>query len=286
MAKSPYFRNSSENEQRLYENIITESIYIMGEDILYLPRTIVNFDTLFGEDILSKYTESFLLEAYMDNQNSGFGNQANIFGKFGIEVKDEAIYTISKTKFEQVVLDNNLSSLTRPLEGDLIYSIVSRELFQIKFVEEENPYRQFGKIQTYKLSCEAYKYSNQRINTDIVEREANGFSTALTITLDAGVGDFIIGEAANNGTVNGKVVDWNIVTRELKLIDMNGAVNEILPIISGSTVWSIAKFKTTDDTNILMDINDLLEKKADTIVDQSEVNALGKIVTSNFMNNF
>lgn len=286
MAKSPFFRNSSENEQRMYEHIITESIFIMGEDILYLPRTIVNFDTLFGEDILSKYTESFLLEAYQDNQNQGFGNQANIFGKFGIEVKDEVTYTISKSKFEQIVLNNDLSSVTRPLEGDLVYSIISRQLFQVKFVEEENPYRQFGKVQTYKLSCESYKYSNQRITADIVEAESDGFSTALTITLGTGAGDFIVDEVATNGTVVGKVVDWNLPLKKLKLIDINGKLNSTLPIVGAMANWSIDKFKTTDDTNSLVDINTFLEKKSDTIIDQSEVHALGQIVTNNFMNNF
>jgi hypothetical protein len=82
MAKSPFFNKSTESERQLYQDIITESIYIMGDNILYLPRTIINFDTLFGEDILSKYTDSYLLEAYQDNQTTGFGDSANMFNKF------------------------------------------------------------------------------------------------------------------------------------------------------------------------------------------------------------
>lgn len=286
MAKSPFFNTSTPAERQLYRDIITESIYIMGENILYLPRTIVNFDELFGEDILSKYTESFILEAYHDEQKEGFGRGSNNFTAFGIEVKDQATYTVSKTAFEQIVLNNNLEAITRPLEGDLVYSIISSELFQIKFVENEEPYRMFGDVQTYKLHCEAYKYSNQKITADIVQTESNVISTSITVLLLSGVGDFVVNSMVTNGTTTAKILDWNLPKKELKLSELNGKLNKASPIVSGTTSWTISKYKTVNDSNAQFDINEFLETKSDTIIDQHEVNALGKIVTANFMENF
>lgn len=286
MAKSPFFNKSTESERQLYQDIITESIYIMGDNILYLPRTIVNFDTLFGEDILSKYTDSYLLEAYQDNQTTGFGDSANMFTKFGLTVKDECTYTVSKSSFERIVLDNNLTAVTRPLEGDLVYNIISGQLFQIKFVENEIPYRLFGDVQTYKLYCEAYKYSSQRITADLVEPEADLFSTSITITMLVGTGDYEIGETVTNGLITMKVSDWNLPMKQLTVIDRTGRLNNNVPIIGKTANWTIYQWKTTNDSNAEFDINEFLENKSGVIIDQSEKNALGVIVTSNFMENF
>lgn len=290
MPKSPFFSYGSESERRLYENIISESIFVMGENILYLPRTIVNFDILFGEDILSKYQDSYLLEAYQDSHNSGFGDAANVFGKFGIEVKDEAIYTVSKLAFERIVLQNNLETVKRPLEGDLIYSILSSELFQIKFVENEDPYRMFGDVQTYKLHVEVFKYSNQQITADIVENEVNNFSTSLTVTMLVGSGDYVVNEIVTNGNTNGsttaKVANWDSIKKQLKLIDLNGKIDKNKLIFGATAIWSIDKFKTTQDSNAKFDINEFLQDKSDIIIDLEEKNILGDVVTSNFMDSF
>jgi hypothetical protein len=285
MSISPYFSYTNATERKLYENIITESIHVMGQNVLYLPRTLVNVDQLFLEDILSNYQDSFLISVYQDSHNSGFGD-TNTFGKFGIEVKDEAVYTVSKLEFERIVLNNDLDVSTRPLEGDLVYSMMSGMLFQIKFVENEDPYRMFGDVQTYKLYCESMKYSNQRITADIVEPESYEFSTTLLVTLLAGSGDFEVGTIVTNGTTTGKVIDWNLPLKALKLIDLNGKINKNLLISSGSTVYSIDNWKTVEDQSTVLDINAFLEKSATAIIVDPNANLLGAVVTENFMTNF
>jgi predicted transcriptional regulator len=91
---------------------------------------------------------------------------------------------------------------------------------------------------------------------------------------------------ATNGTVTGKIVDWNLPLKQLKLIDMSGSLNEDLPITSGTTVWGIDKFKTVNDTNSLMDINEFLENRADDVIVEPNKNFIGTVVTEDFMNNF
>ena len=66
MATSVYFNNyNSKGEQRLIEDIIVESIKIMGFDSFYLP--IFNpedRDILYGEDPVKKFTQAFNIEMY------------------------------------------------------------------------------------------------------------------------------------------------------------------------------------------------------------------------------
>jgi hypothetical protein len=295
MAKSAFFNKSSPSEIQLYTDIIGESLKIMGENILYLPRQIVDFDQLFGEDILSKYPESFLLEAYQDHQDVGFGESTNLFTKFGITTKTEATYIISKSSFEQIVLNNNLEGVQRPSEGDLVYNMMSSQLFQIRFVEEELPYRQFGAIITYKLYTEAYKYSNNVVRADIVEPEINKVSTAMTLTLLSGIGDFQIGEIIQIGnTINvsliitAKVVDWNLPLKQLKIIDISDDISTvgINSVIGQTANWIISEFSTVNDSNKEFDLNEFLQTRSDTILDKSKTNVLGEIITDNFMENF
>ena len=295
MAKSAFFNKSSPSEIQLYKDIIGESLKIMGENILYLPRQIVDFDQLFGEDILSKYPESFLLEAYQENQDVGFGESTNLFTKFGITAKTEATYIISKSSFEQIVLNNDLNGVQRPSEGDLVYNMMSSQLFQIRFVEEELPYRQFGAIITYKLYTEAYKYSNNVVRADIVEPEINKVSTAMTLTLLSGSGDFQIGEIVQIGnTINvsliitAKVVDWNLPLKQLKIIDISDDISTvgINSVIGQTANWIISEFSTVNDSNKEFDLNEFLQTRSDTILDKSKTNVIGEIITDNFMENF
>jgi hypothetical protein len=167
-----------------------------------------------------------------------------------------------------------------------VYNIISGQLFQIRFVENEVPYRLFGDVQTYKLHCEAYKYSSQRITADLVEPEADLFSTSITITMLAGVGDFMLDQVVTNGLTAMKVVDWNLPLKQLTVIDRTGQLNKTVPIVGVGVSWTIDKWKTTNDSNAKFDINQFLENKSDVIIDQSEKIVLGTVVTNSFMANF
>ena len=71
MATNVYFQSGNTsgttNEQRLVEDLVIESLKIYGHDVHYMPRTLVNRDTIFDEDELSKFTQQYPLEMYMEN---------------------------------------------------------------------------------------------------------------------------------------------------------------------------------------------------------------------------
>lgn len=169
MAKNVYFSNGTLSEQRLYEDLIIESMQIYGHDVYYLPREIVKQDRIFREDILSKFDENYLIEMYLSNFE-GFEGDGTLLSKFGVRISDEATFIISKRRWEDLISSsNNLVSSKRPNEGDVIYFPLTGQFFQIKFVEHEKPFRQLDAIQTYQLIAETMEFSDERFETGIKE---------------------------------------------------------------------------------------------------------------------
>lgn len=194
MAKNVYFSGGTRSEQRLYEDLIIESLKIYGHDVYYLPREIVNKDDLFTEDVLSKFDENYMIEMYISNYE-GFEGDGSLLSKFGVRIADEATFIIAKRRWEDLISSsNNLVSAFRPNEGDAIYLPLTDQLFQIKFVEHEKPFRQLDGIQTYGLVAELMEFSNERLETGIAEIDnlarITGYTTTFKIT--DGIKDFVV----------------------------------------------------------------------------------------------
>ena len=173
MATNVYFQSGdtsgSTNEQRLVEDLVIESLKIYGHDVYYMPRTLVNRDTIFDEDELSKFTQSYPLEMYMENVE-GYDGEGDLFTRFGIEIRDQATFILSKRRWEQMVDREEDSGGTfqltaRPAEGDLLYFPKTKSLFEIKLVEFQNPYYQLGKIYVIRMQCELFEYTSERLDT-------------------------------------------------------------------------------------------------------------------------
>ena len=167
MARNIYFSDKKRSEQLLYEDIVIEALKIYGQDLYYLPRDIVNKDDLLNEDVSSRFNSSYMIEMYVDNIE-GFDGAGDLFTKFGVEIRDQATFTISKRRWTQAVkrYDNELTSI-RPLEGDLVYVPFSRKLFQIMKVEHEMPFYQLNNLPTYKLQCELFEFNADDFDTGV-----------------------------------------------------------------------------------------------------------------------
>ena len=170
MATNFYFQSGDTSgttaEQRLVEDLIIESLKIYGHDIYYMPRTLVNRDTIFDEDELSKFEQAYPLEMYMENVD-GFGGDGELFQRFGLEVRDQVSFVLSRRRWQQLV-DTSGGTFTlddRPSEGDLLYFPKTRSLFEIKFVEFQDPFYQLGQIYVFRMQCELFEYSSEEIET-------------------------------------------------------------------------------------------------------------------------
>jgi hypothetical protein len=175
MALNPFFLNGSPGEQRLLQDLINEQLKIYGIDVTYIPRKFVRKETVLEEVSSSKFDDSFLLEAYI-NSYEGYGGAGDILTKFGMSLRDELTLIISKERFDDFIspflnqmLDDGIEVSDRPREGDLVYFPLGGRLFEVKFVEHEQPFYQLGKTYVYELKCELFEYEDEVIDTSINE---------------------------------------------------------------------------------------------------------------------
>ena len=161
------------SEQRLVEDLVIESLKVYGHDIYYMPRTLVNRDKIFDEDELSRFTQAYPLEMYLDNVN-GYEGQGDIFTRFGLEVRDQATFVLAKRRWEDLVLTSGgtFTQATRPSEGDLLYFPKTKSIFEIKYVDFQNPFYQLNQIYVFRLVCELFEYSSEDLDTGIAEIDA------------------------------------------------------------------------------------------------------------------
>ena len=191
MALNPFFLQGSSSEQRLVQELINEQLKIYGVEVTYIPRKFVRKQTIIEEIQSSTFDDNFLLEAYINNFD-GYGGAGDIMTKFGVSIRDELSLTISKERFEDFIAvflddmdDDEIEVSTRPREGDLIYFPLGQRIFEVKFVEHENPFYQLGKNYVYELKCELFEYEDEVIDTTVDEisdvMETTGYIRNLTL---------------------------------------------------------------------------------------------------------
>jgi hypothetical protein len=149
-----------------------------GQDMLYIPRKLNNYDNVYGADDQSSYEISYPLEIYIKNVD-GFGGDGSFMSKFGLEIRDQVVFSIAQRRFNEEIGD--FTSQLRPNEGDLIYFPLNKKCFQIKFVNKFEMYYQLGALQTWEVTCELFEYSDELMNTGIPEIDSlqTKFSTNI-----------------------------------------------------------------------------------------------------------
>lgn len=185
MTRNVYFSQGTRNEQHLLEDIIIESISAWGVDMYYIPRSLVSKDEILGEDRLSEFKTAYPIEVYLENVD-GFDGQGAFIQKFGLMMEQTATVTVASRRWEQLVGRFGKTQLpNRPNEGDLLYFPLSGGLFEIKFVQHQDPFYQLGKLYVYKLSIELFQYASEKMDTGLAEIDA--FETLKTFSVDTDV---------------------------------------------------------------------------------------------------
>lgn len=166
MATNHYIESfKRKSEQGLLNDIFRECIQFNGYDVMYLPRDLVNEDYLYGEDTISQFNSAFEIEMYIQSID-GFGGEGDFISRFGFEIRDELEVIVHRDRF------TDATGIENPKEGDLIYFPLSKGIFEIKFVEDEQPFFQLGKNYTFVLTCEIFEYSQEVLDTGIVDVDA------------------------------------------------------------------------------------------------------------------
>lgn len=196
MTVNPWFSNLSDQpEGDLMDDLCIESIQINGFDVLYVPREILNLDLLYKEDQFSQFKDAFEIEMYMNTADSGGDDSGDILSKFGLQLKANTEFVVSRTRFQQQV-----TSRRRPQEGDLIYSPLTSILFEITYVEHEKPYYTFGKLPVYVLSTQEFQYTSENMDTGY--NEIDQIQALFKNNEVVSTGDAMTDKFASNAPIN------------------------------------------------------------------------------------
>ena len=265
MPTNVFFNHAVKTEQNLVEDLIVESLRFYGHNCYYLPRSIVNEDTILGDAAESSFEDAYEVEMYLEG-TEGFEGEGELYSKFGIETRESASFIISRRSWERFVsLDANLATGLRPNEGDLIYFPLSNSLFQIKFVEHENVFYQLGKLYTFKMSCDLYEYSGEDFDTNIEAIDtdmdlASGPITTLTLANTPTLRDFVVGEKVSQMItdtiiIQGTVAAWSEDTNKLSIgkISTNDTTNTYQSfVLTDTTEGNILAEDSLDNDKIIL----------------------------------
>ena len=276
MPTNVYFDTGTKPEQHLYEDLMIEQLKIYGQEVFYIPRTLVKEDELFGEDTLSKFGDAYLIEMYFENID-GFEGEKEIMSKFGLQMNEDVTFVVSRRRFEQLVShDSNLIVKTRPNEGDLVYFPKVSKIFEISFVDKDDPFYQVHNLPAFKLKCKTFEYSGEDLDTGITEIDAIETDNSLDLlqyqmTLEqSGTFNEGIGLESDDGNVQLETATGgtdNVISE-----DETGGESILLE--TGDYIIQEAIVIDTVDENAM---NDFFEKEDDNIIDFTESNPFGDI---------
>ena len=271
MPRNVYFSQAVKSEQNLYEDLIIESLGIYGQDVYYIPRTLVNRDNILGEDPASKFDDAYLMEMYIEN-TEGFEGAGDLYSKFGLEIRDDATFIVSRRRWESRigVFSSNLVD-PRPQEGDLIFLPMTNSFFEISFVEDDSPFYQLSNLPVYKMQCQLFEFNDEEFDTGVAEIDTKTAQSAYQLSMDiniTGGNHYEVGETVRQTVSTGVVVFGEVVART-KVSDTISQIYVANIGVTGSTeyktfIQSNSVALIGDNTAYVGYINAIYDSIADT----------------------
>ena len=309
-------------EQSLYSNLVAEAIQIHGHDVFYMDRTIVAEDAVLGGDTLSKFKDASKIEMYMENADGGFAGERDIMNQFGLQNLSEATFVVNKLRFQEltkqitiesgtdeeeggsVLLEAGTLALTatdlegsdfyiisetdatdsdRPFEGDAIYHPILNKMFQVNFVDHDEPFFQLDNNPVYKLRCRLFDYASEELNTGIDTIDAiedalslNQLEYQFTLEQETEVGQSLSIDSelytidVNNVTIDTTIVSTDSSSSGESIILENSADTGNAEYLLQEEARSLG-----DNTNDKTAQNELFDTLDDTVLDFTESNPFG-----------
>jgi hypothetical protein len=229
-----FFSPKVRSEQLLYEDILVEALRMYGQETYYIPRETITPDEILNEEY-SKYQSTYMIEMYVANTD-GFGGEGNLYTKFGLEIRDQATFIVSRRRFSRLVqIDENEIRQERPREGDLIYLPLSKGLFEIKYVEHESPFYQLSQFPTYELQCELFEYTAEKLETGIrdIDQFEEIYSPQTVIQIEGGTNGFAPGTKVKQVVVE--------ATTDSAAVEIYGEVYKFVQTQAANSILNIPR---------------------------------------------
>ena len=122
---------------------------------------------------------SILLEVGSINQSTASATLSTvtksfIFNEDGDNIvleDDNTTFLLSEESGNEfyILMDTATTDADRPQEGDLVYHPILGKMFQVNFVDHDEPFHQLDNNPVYKLRCQQFEYSQEKIDTGITE---------------------------------------------------------------------------------------------------------------------
>ena len=306
-------------EQNLYRDLVTEAIQIYGHDVFYIDRTLVAKDTILGEDTLSKFKNAQKIEMYMEDADGGFAGEREIINQFGLQNLSEATFVVSKQQFQskttQITIEEGTSSgnggsilledgtdpstskfegsdyylllettatdSDRPYEGDAVYHPILKKMFQVNFVDHDEPFFQLDNNPVYKLRCRLFDYSAEALDTGITDIDA------IEDALSTVSSDFQFTMEQESATVNALLLESEkgrliaeVESDELIVLETSDMTTSAGSILSEEGDFIIQESYILGDMSSSGDAsaqNELFDSADDSVLDFSESNPFGDV---------
>ena len=309
-------------EQNLYRDLVSEAIQIYGHDVFYINRTLVAEDTVLGEDSLSVFRDATKIEMYMENADGGFAGEREIMNQFGLQNLSEATFVVSKERFQgktkQITIESGTDSTEggsillesgsisssidlegedfyilnetdaadtyRQYEGDALYHPKLKKMFQINFVDHDEPFFQLDNNPVYKLRCRLFDYSSEALDTgidtidaieDALSISSSDFQFTLeqnTATVDAMILESDDGRIIHQTESSGQATDELVA---LETSDMTTSAGSLLSETGDYLVQESYIIGDADTDKTAQ--NELFDTLDDTVLDFSESNPFGDV---------
>ena len=303
-------------ERNLYNDLVTEAIQIYGHDVHYIDRVEVAEDTILGEDALSKFEHARKIEMYVED-NQGWRGDDLLMSKFGLQDMSQVTFVVSVPRFQllskqisiesatddsggailqesgtigttsfegedfYIIKDTAPTGLDRPYEGDLIYHPIFKMLFEIKSVEDEEPFYQLDNLPVYKMACQIFDYSSETLDTGITDIDEIQDQSTLASS------DFQFTMEQDSATVNALLLeseDGRLIAEVesdelivLETSDMTTSAGSILTEEGDFLIqedYILGDMSSSGDSSAQNELFDLVD---DSVLDFSESNPFGDV---------
>ena len=181
-----------------------------------------------------------------------------------------------------ILQDTATTDADRPLEGDLVYHPILAKMFEINFVDHDEPFYQLDNNPVYKLRCKQYEYSSEDIST--------GISTIDAIQTDLGTDtreyQFTLEQATTVG--DALTVDNSNYTLDVTNVTLDRTTVSVDPASLGESILLENSADSGDNAYLLTEDyilgdystdktaqNELFDQLDDTVLDFSETNPFG-----------